>query len=116
MYLTKRAIEPCKGQWHLPDGTVRFGEPMTDAVKRIAERELGDQVTNLANAEYIEYPNHYKAGLDSPVGIVFEVLEYTGVLITNTEASSGSWFDHIPEAMHADQDNFLASHDYLHFK
>jgi ADP-ribose pyrophosphatase YjhB (NUDIX family) len=39
--LSLRDIEPCRGMWHLPGGTVRFGEPVADAVKRVAEQELG---------------------------------------------------------------------------
>jgi ADP-ribose pyrophosphatase YjhB (NUDIX family) len=113
IYLTKRAIEPCKGQWHLPGGTVRFGEPMVDAVKRIARRELGIDVESLQNIGYIEYPSHYKNGLDSPVGIAFEITKYTGVLKANTEAENGGWFTKPPKPMHADQDIFLIQKGYL---
>lgn len=57
VYLTKRAIEPCKGLWHLPGGTVRFAEPMVVAVKRIAQRELNIIVTDTTVVGYIEYPS-----------------------------------------------------------
>jgi len=36
--LTKRAIEPCKGQWHLPGGTVRFGESLLEASRETRVR------------------------------------------------------------------------------
>ena len=36
---TKRAIEPFQGQWHLPGGSILFGETIGDAVKRVAEDE-----------------------------------------------------------------------------
>jgi 8-oxo-dGTP diphosphatase len=113
IYLTKRAIEPCKGQWHLPGGTVRFGEPMADAVKRIAERELDIKVSRSKNQGYIEYPSHYLRGLDSPVGIVFEVMEYEGTLTVNQEADKGGWFGKLPVGMHADQDVFLVQNNYF---
>ena len=113
IYLTKRAIEPCKGQWHLPGGTVRFGEPMTSAVARIANRELGIEVIDTKNKGYIEYPSHYNNGLDSPVGIVFEVNNFSGKLKTNKEAKDSGWFMHLPKDMHADQDNFLLANGYL---
>lgn len=114
IYLTKRAIEPCRGQWHLPGGTVRFGEPMTDAVKRVAERELGIQIKELKNEGYIEYPSHYKNGLDSPVGIVFEVMDYSGDLMINKESQESGWFGKVPDGMHADQDSFLLDNGYLY--
>jgi ADP-ribose pyrophosphatase YjhB (NUDIX family) len=113
LYLTKRAIEPCQGQWHLPGGTVRFGEPMVEAVKRIAQRELGIAVKQVTNTGYIEYPSHYLQGLDSPVGIVFEVTDYDGDLAANDEASNSGWFTAMPKDMHADQDTFLVRNGYF---
>lgn len=113
IYLTKRAIEPCVGQWHLPGGTVRFGEPMQEAVKRIAKRELGISVNKMNNVGYIEYPSHYKHGLDSPVGIVFVVDSYRGVLKPNEESLESKWFTKTPENLHADQDTFLINRGYL---
>ena len=38
--LTKRAIEPNKGKWHLPGGRVFFKESLKDAAKRKAREEL----------------------------------------------------------------------------
>lgn len=113
IYLTKRAIEPCKGQWHLPGGTVRFGEKLLDAVKRVAKRELDIDITKADLKGYIEYPSHYSNGLDSPVGIVFEVTKYDGELRQNHEASEGEWFTTMPQHMHADQDKFLLENSYL---
>lgn len=113
IYLTKRAIEPCKGQWHLPGGTARFGEPLLEAVKRIAQRELGIIVTGAEDKGYVEYPSHYLNGLDSPVGIVFEVTKFEGPLTTNAESKSGAWFTQLPQDMHADQDTFLLTHGYF---
>src|SRR6185295_8718349 len=34
--LTRRAIEPAKGKWHIPGGTVFKGETLRQAVKRVA--------------------------------------------------------------------------------
>lgn len=39
--LLKRGIEPYKGSWHLPGGSVMKGEDLHDAAARIAYRELG---------------------------------------------------------------------------
>ena len=113
LFLTKRSIEPCKGKWHLPGGTVRFGEPMVEAVKRIAARELGIEVTDSKNVGYIEYPSHYLNGLDSPVGVVFEVTAFEGALAINAEASHSGWFARLPEGIHEDQDVFLVDNGYV---
>jgi ADP-ribose pyrophosphatase YjhB (NUDIX family) len=61
--LTKRQIEPCKGMWHIPGGTVRFGEHLTDAVHRKALDELSSDVIVDKFLGYIEYPSHYDEGL-----------------------------------------------------
>lgn len=107
IYLTERSIEPCKGLWHLPGGTVRFGEPLVEAVKRIAKRELGVEVIKTKLLGYIEYPSHYLNDLDSPVGIAFEVTGYEGTMQPNNEASNSGWFADLPEAMHDEQRDFL---------
>ena len=113
VFLTKRAIEPCQGQWHLPGGTVRFGETLVAAVERVAQRELGIRPTETRQSGYIEYPSHYLHGLDSPVGIVFVVTAYAGTIKINTQADIGKWFNHLPTPMHADQDVFLIANGYL---
>lgn len=113
IYLTKRAVEPCAGQWHLPGGTVFFGEHLTEAVQRVAKREVGIDVHDMKNIGYIEYPSHFLNGLDCPVGIAFEVTDYSGKFTTNKEASEGSWFTTVPEAMHAEQDVYLIEQGYL---
>ncbi len=106
-YLTKRDIEPCKGMWHVPGGTVRFGETLVEAVQRIAKRELGVRVTGTKLLGYIEYPSHYTKGLDCPVGIAFSVQSYDGNFEANQEASESGWFDELPENMHEEQKEFL---------
>lgn len=113
IYLTKRAIEPCKGQWHLPGGTVRYAEPLVEAVKRVAQDEIGLSVKEAKLVGYIEYPSHYKRNLGSPVGIVFEVVDYEGQAQLNEEATDGGWFHQLPLPMHGDQDTFLIDNHYL---
>lgn len=113
VYLTKRDIEPFKGQWHLPGGTVFFAESVEAAVRRVGKRELGIEVKTMRPNGFIEYPSHYQNGLDTPVGLVFEVDEFEGDLHTNKEAAEGGWFSKLPENTHADQDAWLVSHGYI---
>ncbi len=113
IFFTKRAIPPCTGQWHLPGGTVYFAETISAAVNRVAKRELGIDVKQTINNGFIEYPSHYKNGLDMPVGLVFEILKYSGRLQPNEEAADSGWFDRIPTPFHADQDQFLIKNKYL---
>lgn len=113
LFLTQRAIAPCAGTWHLPGGTVRFGEPLLEAVRRIARRELGVTVRRATNIGYIEYPSHYKNGLDCPVGLVFRVDAFFGAPTPNSEAAASGWYEQLPVPMHPDQDTFLLAHKLI---
>ena len=103
--LSLRDIEPCKGMWHLPGGTVRFGEPLVDAVSRVASDELGLTVDVGEMLGYIEYPSHYENGLDCPVGVAFAA----GISGAAEPASGCEWFQALPDNMHDEQKDFLAA-------
>lgn len=114
VFLTKRAIEPLSGYWHLPGGTVFMGEALFDAVKRVAKKEIGIDVFMAHQASYIEYPSHLKNGTGYPVGMVFVIDKYTGMpKAADHESSDASWFKTLPEPMHFDQDRFLIINGYL---
>jgi ADP-ribose pyrophosphatase YjhB (NUDIX family) len=101
--LTLRTFGPCRGLWHIPGGTVRFGEPVVDAVARVARDELSMTVTAGSLLGYIEYPSHYENGLDCPVGLAFAA-ESTDAPPLGDECR---WFAELPEAMHEEQRQFL---------
>jgi ADP-ribose pyrophosphatase YjhB (NUDIX family) len=108
--LSRRLTGPCQGLWHLPGGTVRFGEPLTDAARRIPRTELGLEVTVGPLIGYIEYPSHLVLG-DWPVGIAF-LTELSSTSAPGIESGTGSvaWFRQLPEDMHEEQKAFLRGH------
>lgn len=53
--LTRRAIPPCQGLWHLPGATVRFGEALEDTARRVAREETGVEVKGLEQLGIVEY-------------------------------------------------------------
>ncbi len=99
--LALRDVDPCRGMWNLPGGTVRFGERLTDAVRRVATDELGIRVRVGPLEGYIEYPSHYENGLDSPVGLVFRAAPL------DDAQPHGQWFTVLPENMHEEQKAFV---------
>jgi 8-oxo-dGTP pyrophosphatase MutT (NUDIX family) len=101
--LLLRDIPPNVGAWHIPGGTVLFGERLTDAVKRVARDELGLEVTVGDLLGYIEYPSHYENGLDSPVGLAFETTPVAG-----EPAEGCAWFTKLPDGLYSEQAEFLA--------
>ncbi len=102
--LALRDVDPCRGMWNLPGGTVRFGERLVDAVRRVAADELGVSVRVGALVGYIEYPSHYENGLDSPVGLAFRAQPL------DQAQPRGQWFTLLPENMHDEQKQFLLAH------
>ena len=106
--LALRDFGPCKGLWHLPGGTVRFGEPLVEAVKRVAQDELGTAVNVGQLLGYIEYPSHYNNGLDSPVGLAFRAHPSIADLPHERDLRSQvAWFTVLPHNMHDEQKEFL---------
>jgi ADP-ribose pyrophosphatase YjhB (NUDIX family) len=106
--LSLRDIEPCKGMWHLPGGTVRFGEPLVEAVGRVARDELGLRVEAGEMLGYIEYPSHYENGLDCPVGVAFAARIEERLAADRTRLNV-EWFNALPDNMHDEQKDFLAA-------
>jgi ADP-ribose pyrophosphatase YjhB (NUDIX family)/rhodanese-related sulfurtransferase len=108
--LALRALGPCEGLWHLPGGTVRFGEPVVEAVRRVARDELGLTVSVGQLLGYIEYPSHYQNGLDSPVGLAFCATAAGDMPDERDLRSECAWFTLLPDNMHDEQKEFLVRH------
>ncbi|MET1033232.1 MAG: NUDIX domain-containing protein [Candidatus Saccharimonadales bacterium] len=106
--LTKRSMEPCKGQWHIPGGTVRFGESLPQAVQRVAQEELGVVVTPGRLLGYIEYPDMRAAGYKGwPVGIAFEASIVGGELRGSEQGEEVKIFSETPPNTISEQAQFL---------
>lgn len=53
--LTKRAITPGEGLWHIPGATLRFGETLVDAARRVAQEECHVAIDDLEQLGVVEY-------------------------------------------------------------
>lgn len=70
--LIKRQEPSWHGQWHIPGGTVLYKETIEQAVKRLAQEELGIQVKMQSLIGYIEYPSEEKErGFGWSIGMAF---------------------------------------------
>jgi ADP-ribose pyrophosphatase YjhB (NUDIX family) len=109
--LVRRVSGSCAGLWNLPGGTVRFAEPLTEAVHRVALDEIGTDVVIEELLGYIEYPSHARQGFDWPVGIAFRThTDAGGVHALLTVPDRLQWFQQLPEEIHEEQRTFLRSH------
>ena len=106
--LSLRDIPPNEGAWHIPGGTVLFGEPLADAVKRVAFGELGLEVHVGELLGYIEYPSHYENGLDSPVGLAFRTEAVGGSPSAEDLPDGCEWFARLPAGLYHEQREFLS--------
>ena len=102
--LTRRAAGPCAGLWHLPGGTVRYGEPLVEAVARVGRSELDAALEAGELLGAIEYPSHLAAGIDWPVGLAFRCTGPEGGV---PEDEHRRWFSTLPGEMHDEQRQFL---------
>ena len=105
--LSLRDIEPCRDLWHLPGGTVRFGEPLVEAVARVARDELRLSVDVGEMLGYIEYPSHHENGLDSPVGLAFRAQPRSAQPGAEQLPEGIEWFTRLPEGLYQEQREFL---------
>lgn len=95
--LTKRAIHPYKGLWHLPGGTVYFGETLEQTAKRVAKNELNLDVQIKSLLGYSEFPDEYKEDWHGwPFSLEFEVEIISGEIKNNEQADEFRFFDQIP--------------------
>jgi ADP-ribose pyrophosphatase YjhB (NUDIX family) len=108
--LALRTHPPFAGRWHLPGGTILWGERVVEAAHRIAARELGTAIETGATLGYVEYPSHSRAGIDSPVGIALActLADPAAALVPECR-----WFTEAPAELYEEQRRFLAEIGYL---
>lgn len=108
--LTKRSIEPCIGQWHIPGGTIYFGETPEDAVHRVAMNECGVKVEIEKMLVPIVYPDMHKNGYNGwPIGLAYQVKIVSGELRGSHQGEEIDWFAEVPENTLSEQAEFLRS-------
>jgi colanic acid biosynthesis protein WcaH len=103
--LTKRAIEPAKGYWHLPGGTLLKGESVAEAGVRIAAEELGSEIDMQDLLGFIEYTPEMSAG--QGVSLVFQASLKSSKITLNEQASEFAYFNPLPEDTISETKKFL---------
>lgn len=112
--LTKRAIRPYEGEWHLPGGMVAFREPVVSAAERIALKELNvgiETVRLLGHIEFIDPPN-YEIPY-STISLAY-LVRTAGNIELNEEATEWGRFKDLPTPIIPQHRDFLV--DYLENK
>ena len=111
LVMTKIPGGVAKGQWNVPGGTVRFGEHLPDAVRRVAEGELGVSVDVGSLLGYVEYPELFASGYRGwPVGLAFECTITEGNLTVSDQGEAVQCFTEIPANTIPEQADFLGKY------
>lgn len=112
LLLTRRAVEPCKGQWGLPGGFVEVGETTEEAVLRELEEETGLRGRGLRLIGASTQLSLYN-GAVVVMGYVIE--EWEGTVRAMSDVLEAEFFaprDRPPLAFQAHRD-LLAAYDAL---
>lgn len=112
--LTKRAINPFKGYWHLPGGGLEFNEKIEDAVKRLAKKELDLEIPKYEIIDILEYLNeeHLKIKRHSVAVIILIKILHNKIKL-NEEATDFKFFKTVPKDVYPDQKEYLMKNGYL---
>ena len=112
--LTMRDIEPYKGFWHTPGGTVLFKERIEDAVTRKAETEVGVSVKierALGFIEFFDSKNH-NGFEDHTLSIVFLCTPLSTDFKLDSQAATYKFFKQIPQNTIPEIKQFLGQHGF----
>lgn len=105
--LTKRSIPPWRGMWHIPGGTVYFGERLESAAMRTIYRETGLAVKITKCLGAIEYIHPEKGKRIHAVSVVLLAFPLKGTLRGSPEGEEVAYFSRIPKNIIAEQKQFL---------
>lgn len=97
--LTKRAIEPALGKWHLPGGTVLLGETLEETAKRVALEELGIEIKiikQLGIAEYVKSDNTTGGNAFGVIFLVEQNLKHE-LIELNDQSNEHNFFTKVPD-------------------
>ena len=104
--LTKRSFGPWKGQWHIPGGSILYGESIKKAIKRFAKKELNLKVKTIKKLGDIEWLDNFKKRGHS-LSLVFLVKRISGEIKLDFQATNYNFFKKIPPNTIKEQRRFL---------
>jgi len=107
--LIERAIDPGKGLWHLPGGTVLMGETIWMAASRIAKEETGLEVKKIDFLGVMEFANPGNAFFHT-VSIVHRCVCSEATVTGSFQGNNLKFTKMLPGKMIEEQKIFLNTH------
>jgi ADP-ribose pyrophosphatase YjhB (NUDIX family) len=99
--LTKRAIDPWKGLWHFPGGTVLFGETLNECARRVAKKELGIEIEPKGFVDVLEYSiKETEEPSRQAISLVFHATLKSGKIVLDEQSEEYGFFrKELPEGV-----------------
>lgn len=108
LLLTLRQKHGWEGKWHLPGGTVYFKESILKAINRVAQEELGIEVSIKKHLGYIEYFSEEKErGFGYTISLAFLCHISAGELELDDQVEKAVFFQTLPDNTIKEQKTFL---------
>jgi len=107
--LTKRDINPWKGMWHTPGGTLLFGEKIKDAIRRISMEETGLKVKVVRLLGVAEFVGTEKGAYSHGVSLYYLAEPAGGRLRGSEQGKELKYFRKLPANLIKEQKEFLKS-------
>jgi ADP-ribose pyrophosphatase YjhB (NUDIX family) len=110
--LIERAIDPGKGLWHLPGGTVLLGESLDQAIQRIVLDETGLEVTGKQLVGMLEFSDENTPFFHT-VSAVYQVMVNSGTPRGSNQGKNVVFWTQLPEKMIREQKAFITFHKLI---
>jgi ADP-ribose pyrophosphatase YjhB (NUDIX family) len=110
--LARRDIDPGRGLWHLPGGTVLLGESLHQAARRVGSEEVGLSILSLELLGFIEFLPETNPFFHA-VTVAFRAVADSREPRALRETAEIGWFLEDPEPMVREQREFLLDHGLL---
>lgn len=108
--MTLRDIDPWKGLWHIPGGTILLHEKIGDAIDRIAQSELGVKVKVKKILGAVEFLEDMGKGYKHAVSIAYLVEPLSNNFKNDNQSKEIKFFKEIPENTVKEHTKFITQH------
>jgi len=108
LLLVERAVEPSKGKWSVPGGSVEWGEPLAEALKREVREETGLEIEVEKVAGVFDLIIRDEVGKPQYHYVIIDFFAHPtgGKLVPGDDAAKARWVP-IEELENYELSNFL---------